>query len=56
MITISGHKIHAPKGIGALRIRSGLKLPSYILGGGQDARHARRHGANAADRRLWHGG
>ena len=36
MITISGHKIHAPKGIGALYIRSGLKLPSYILGGGQE--------------------
>ena len=35
MITISGHKIHAPKGIGALYIRSGLKLPPYILGGGQ---------------------
>lgn len=36
LITISGHKIHAPKGIGALYIRSGLKLPSYILGGGQE--------------------
>ena len=36
MISISGHKIHAPKGIGALYIRSGLKLPGYILGGGQE--------------------
>ena len=36
MITISAHKIHAPKGIGALYIRSGLKLPPYILGGGQE--------------------
>ena len=36
LITISGHKIHAPKGIGALYIRSGLKLPPYILGGGQE--------------------
>ena len=36
LITISGHKIHAPKGIGALYIRSGLKLPPYIHGGGQD--------------------
>ena len=35
MISISGHKIHAPKGIGALYIRSGIKLPAYILGGGQ---------------------
>ena len=36
MISISGHKIHAPKGIGALYIRSGIKLPAYILGGGQE--------------------
>ena len=36
MIPISGHKIHAPKGIGALYIRSGIKLPAYILGGGQE--------------------
>ena len=36
LVTISGHKIHAPKGIGALYIRSGLKLPPYILGGGQE--------------------
>jgi len=36
MISISGHKIHAPKGIGALYIRSGLKIAPYILGGGQE--------------------
>lgn len=36
MVTISGHKIHAPKGVGALYIRSGLKLPPYLHGGGQE--------------------
>lgn len=36
MISISGHKIHAPKGIGALYIRDGLKLSPMILGGGQE--------------------
>ena len=36
LITVSGHKIHAPKGVGALYIRSGLKLAPYILGGGQE--------------------
>lgn len=36
MITVSGHKIHAPKGIGALYIRRGLNLPPYIMGGGQE--------------------
>ena len=36
MLSISGHKIHAPKGIGAMYIRKGLKLPPLILGGGQE--------------------
>ncbi|MBP0979032.1 MAG: cysteine desulfurase NifS [Oscillospiraceae bacterium] len=36
MLSISGHKIHAPKGVGALYIKSGIKLPSYIHGGGQE--------------------
>ncbi len=36
LISVSGHKIHAPKGIGALYIRSGLRLPSLILGGSQE--------------------
>lgn len=36
LLTISGHKVHAPKGIGALYIRSGLPLKPMILGGGQE--------------------
>ncbi len=36
LLTVSGHKVHAPKGIGALYIRSGLKLPAMIAGGGQE--------------------
>ncbi len=36
MITLSGHKIHAPKGVGALYIRRGLRLSPLILGGGQE--------------------
>ena len=36
MISVSGHKIHAPKGVGALYIRDGLKLKPFILGGGQE--------------------
>ena len=37
MISLSGHKVHASKGIGALYVRSGLHIPPYILGGGQEA-------------------
>ena len=36
MISVSGHKIYAPKGIGALYIRKGLHIPAYLLGGGQE--------------------
>ena len=36
MITVSGHKIHAPKGIGALYIKNGVKIKSYIMGGAQE--------------------
>lgn len=36
MISISGHKVHAPKGVGALYIKKGIKIPSLILGGGQE--------------------
>lgn len=35
-LTISGHKFHAPKGIGALTIRRGLSLTPLWLGGGQE--------------------
>ncbi|MBR5496104.1 MAG: cysteine desulfurase NifS [Oscillospiraceae bacterium] len=36
MLSLSGHKIHAPKGVGALYVRSGLKLNNLIDGGAQE--------------------
>ena len=36
LLSVSGHKIHAPKGVGALYIRKGLRLPPLIRGGGQE--------------------
>ena len=45
LITISGHKIHAPKGIGALYINSALRLKPFLLGGSQES--GRRAGTEA---------
>ena len=36
LYSISGHKVHAPKGIGALYCRSGLFLKTFVYGGGQE--------------------
>ena len=36
MISISGHKIHGPKGSGALLMDRSLHLPAYLQGGGQE--------------------
>jgi cysteine desulfurase len=45
LFALSGHKLHAPQGIGALYVRKGLSLPSFIVGGGQE--HGRRAGTSA---------
>ncbi len=35
MISISGHKIHGPKGVGALYVKKGIRLEPVMFGGGQ---------------------
>lgn len=37
MIALSAHKIHGPKGIGALWVRDGVELARLMFGGGQEA-------------------
>ncbi len=39
MLAMSGHKIHAPKGVGMLFIRKGVQIGNLIDGGGQERRH-----------------
>ena len=36
MLSLSGHKLHAPKGIGALYVRKGTRFFPYIIGGHQE--------------------
>lgn len=36
MLSLSGHKLHAPKGIGVLYIRQGTKFSPFIIGGHQE--------------------
>jgi cysteine desulfurase len=50
MITVSAHKFHGPKGVGALIIRDNITLNTQMHGGGQQARAAQRHHKRARNR------
>ncbi|HKE60771.1 MAG TPA: cysteine desulfurase NifS [Pyrinomonadaceae bacterium] len=45
LFALSGHKFHAPQGVGALYVRNGIDLPSFLIGGGQE--EGRRAGTSA---------
>jgi cysteine desulfurase len=45
LFALSGHKLHAPQGIGALYVRPGIKLAPFIIGGSQES--GRRAGTSA---------
>lgn len=46
MLSISGHKLHAPKGIGVLYVRKGTKFSPFLIGGHQE--RGRRGGTENA--------
>ncbi len=46
LYSVSGHKIHAPKGVGALYVRTGLRFAGGLVGGGQE--QGRRSGTTNA--------
>lgn len=47
MISVSGHKIHGPKGIGALAVMNGVNIKPFMVGGGQES-HMRSGTENTA--------
>ena len=36
MLSLSGHKIYGPKGVGALYVRKGIEFENFMNGGGQE--------------------
>ena len=45
LVSVSAHKLHGPKGVGALYVRPGVKLSPAMLGGGQES--GKRSGTEA---------
>ena len=51
LLTIAGHKIYAPKGVGALYVRKGTAIHNFVLGAGQE--RGRRAGTENVAIHCW---
>lgn len=56
MLSLSGHKIHAPKGIGVLYVRKGVRFRPFLRGGHQERGRRGGHGKRALHCGPGHGG
>jgi cysteine desulfurase len=43
LLALTGHKIRAPKGVGALYVRKGVCIETFMEGGGQEKKAPRRY-------------
>jgi len=55
MLSVSGHKLHAPKGIGVLYLKRGTRFRPLLRGGHQGARSPGRYRKQHLYRRLGQG-
>ena len=51
LLSLSAHKFHGPKGVGALFVREGLRFEPLLQGGGQERGTAQRDGKHGGHRR-----
>ena len=56
LLSMSAHKFHGPKGVGALFVREGLRFKPLLHGGGQEAGQAQRDGEYGRNRGHGRGG